>query len=400
MKFTFLSILGVSVFLSHAAANTPDICTENIENLRKIRPSEVDDTGRVGPEITVGSTVYNNDEHHMVIGAPITTSRRTRRLKTGKKNSKSENKAEASASINVFMPGTTDWPGLSSCLLESVASNGIPTIGLTYAYLRRGDGFRNTRCGSLTTEEEKVECLTEQHNDAIYGGSYGSEKMYLDAEFWQEVDKRDSIAGRLGMLLCKLHNDHPTEGWDEFFTEAAGDYPDFLPEPVWSKISFSGHSQGAGHAAFLAQTKTIHGAALISGPQDECLGCDSNTEFWIDEEFETDTVTAFAYGDASEDFLEPTLPLMEDNWKRMNVWPSPMEVKNVDTSFGNYDVCKTPIVSSIAYQPTSPCGRKGHCATALDDSSPVVYTAANDEDPIYLFAMNIWPKVTDVDSCK
>ena len=105
MKFTFLSILGVSVFLNHAAANTPDICTENIENLRKIRPSEVDDTGRVGPEITVGSTVYNNDEHHMVIGAPITTSRRTRRLKTGKKSSKSENKAEASASINVFMPG-------------------------------------------------------------------------------------------------------------------------------------------------------------------------------------------------------------------------------------------------------------------------------------------------------
>ena len=294
--------------------------------------------------------------------------------------------------------GTTDWPGLSSCLLESVASNGIPTIGLSYAYLRRGDGFRNIRCGSLTTDEEKVECLTEQHNDAIYGGSYGSEKMYNDEEFWQKVDKRDSIAGRLGMLLCKLHDDNPTEGWDAFFTEAAGDYPDFLPEPVWSKISFSGHSQGAGHAAFLAQTRTIHGAALISGPQDECLNCPLNTKFWIDEEFETRTVTAFAYGDSSQSFLEPTLPVMKENWERMNVWPSPMKVKNVDTSFGKYDVCKTPIVSSIAFQETSPCGRKGHCATALDDSSPTVYTASS--APIYLFALNIWPKVTDVDSCK
>ena len=300
--------------------------------------------------------------------------------------------------LAIILKGTTDWPGLSSCLLQSVASNGVPTIGLTYGYLSRGDGFRNTRCQSLLPDTEAVvECLTEQHNDAIFGGTYGAVREYNGAEFWQPVDPRDSIAGRLGLLLEHLDEEYPEEGWGEYYTPASGSYPDSLPMPVWSMITFMGHSQGAGHSAYLAATEKVYGAVLVSGPQDECVGCPEGTKFWIDEKFKSKTVTAFAHGDSSESFLEPTLPIMEDNWMRMKVWPEPLMVKNVD-NYIDYDVCKTPIVSSIAPSSTSPCGRKGHCATALDDSAPVLTNTSGDN--VYIFGMDIWSTVADVDQCK
>jgi len=393
-------VLGLSLLSSPVAANTPDLCTADIEDLRLMKPSACDPTGRAGPDITVGSTVYNNDEDHFVIGSPIDASMTGRKLRRNLKSSKSS-KSSKSDHIMVYLPGTTDWPGLSSCLLQASASAGVPTIGLTSAYLSRGDSFRNTRCASLPDVADKVECLTEQHNDAIYGGTYGADRIYNDALFWAAVDPVDSIAGRLGLLLAKLDSDYPEEGWDQYYEPAMGEYPVSLPTPKWEKFAFMGHSQGAGHAAYLAQTKKIAGAVLLSGPQDECEGCAAGTKFWIDDDFKTSKVTAFAHGDASEDYLEPSLPGMEDNWNRMAKsgtvnWSYPVEV--VDTgNYGMYDVCKTPIVSTLAPKAGSPCGRRGHCSTALDDSAPVLQNTAGDD--VYIFALDIWANVADVGKC-
>jgi len=314
--------------------------------------------------------------------------------KLGKNNKKNPN-------LMVYLPGTTDWPGLSSCLLQSAASVGVPTIGLTYGYLSRGDGFRNTRCASLATTELQVECLVEQHKDAIYGGTYGADRQYMGAEFWKPVDARDSIAGRLGLLLAKLDETAPDEGWNKYYTKAEGSYPASLPMPKWSKISFMGHSQGAGHAAYLAQTEKIAGAVMISGPQDECIGCPADTKLWIDQDFKTSAVTAFAHGDSTQSYLQPTLPIMTDNWNRMAATGTVSfehPVKVVDTAdYTKYDVCKTPIVSSIAPSAMSPCGRKGHCATALDDSAPTLEDTSGNN--VYIYALDIWADVANVHGC-
>jgi len=379
MKYSFILAGLGSVLLRNVAANTPDLCTPDIENLRLVRPSEADPTGRVGPDIKVGSTVYNNDEHHMVINSPKTASK---------------------AKMIIYLPGTTDWPGLSSCLIQSAAATGRTTIGLTYGYLSRGDSFRNTRCESEPTLAEQITCLTEQHNDAIYGGTYGAERTYNGAEFWMPVDPLDSIKGRLGLLLAKLDADYPDEGWDGFYKTAKGPYPR-LPIPKWHKMIFVGHSQGAGHAAYLAQTKKIAGASMISGPQDECLSCPEGTKFWIDNDFKTERVTAFAHGNFTESYLEPSLPGMIDNWNRMAKsgtvsWSYPVEV--VDTGdYTDYDVCETPILSFIPPSAMSPCGRKGHCSTALDDSAPVLANTSGKN--VYIFALDIWRKVSDAGVC-
>ena len=392
MKISFSSVVfGLNLLVNTVTANTPDLCTEDIKKLYKLKPSECDPTGRVGPDITVGSTVYVNDEPHFVIGSP----------KYAKKNGVTGTAAgRVGPILNLYLPGTTDWPALSSCLIQSIAATGNPTIGLTFGYLSRGDSFRNTRCASLTALADQVECLTQQHEDAIFGGTYGAERTYNDALFWQSVDPRDSIQGRLGLLLKKLDTDFPNQGWGKYYYFKNAKYP-LTPLPKWRKIAISGHSQGAGHAAYLAQKFELPGAVMISGPQDECIDCPEGTSFWIDNPYNTKAVTAFAHGDASQSFLEPSLPGMIDNWNRMAKtetlsWTYPVEV--VDTgSYTTYDVCKTPITSFLAPSAMSPCGRKGHCSTALDDSAPTLNNTMGES--VYVFALDIWTNVADVAKC-
>ena len=194
-------------------------------------------------DITVGGQTYSGDaEHFVMIPNQNTVSK-----------------------VMIYIPGTTDRPELSSCLLKSVAETlDYPTIGISYAYLSSGDTFRNGKCALLSTVEEQVECLDEQHKDAIYGGDYGATHFKDDGSaFWVEIDPGNSLNTRLAKLLKYLHTQNPGKGWDSLYTEE--------DDPDWSKIALMGHSQGAGHVAWLGKTKAILGGIMISGPQDECV---------------------------------------------------------------------------------------------------------------------------------
>ena len=89
-------VFGLSLLPSPVAANTPDLCTADIEDLRLMKPSECDPTGRVGPDITIGSTVYNNNEAHFVIGSPIAASMTGRNLRRNLKSSKGSKGSKSS----------------------------------------------------------------------------------------------------------------------------------------------------------------------------------------------------------------------------------------------------------------------------------------------------------------
>ena len=54
---------------------------------------------------------------------------------------------------------------------------------------------------------------------------------FNNAEFWSIVDPRDSISGRLGLLLAKLDSDSPGGRWGAYYKAASGTHPDSLPIP-------------------------------------------------------------------------------------------------------------------------------------------------------------------------
>ena len=211
------------------ADNTPNLCTDDIVGLDRIKPSTA--SGLVPPDITVGGETYNGDADHFVINAGANARRPT------------DYKPKR---IVVYLPGTTDRPELSSCLLKSV-SESVPytTIGLSYAYLSSGDSYRNGKCKALLddggTIDDQVNCLTEQHNDAIYGGNFGATHFKSSSPttpFWVEVEPENSINARLGYLLKYLDTQNPNQKYSRFYKYTD---TDSYPVPIWEKIEVMGH---------------------------------------------------------------------------------------------------------------------------------------------------------------
>lgn len=378
MRFYFhLFQLAGLTLMSAKADNTPDLCTDDIDHLEIIKPSETVTDGHTIPAITVGSETYSGDEPHFVVNP-------------GGRHEK----------IIVYIPGTTDRPSLSSCLIKSMAESlSFPILALSYQYLSSGDKFRNEKCALLNEQgdrEEQVNCLEQQHVDAIDGGDYGATHFKDDGSaFWGEVLPENSLTRRLGDLLIHLDQKYPKENWSTFLHED-------METPAWENIIFSGHSQGSGHVAYLAQTKNINGAVMISGPQDECIGCPEGTAFWVDEPYASspDTLyTALAQGQ------EPLFSVMENNWKCMKTanpdinWDTTVPQS---TEFGlkttPADAYASPLFTNVTYADTSTCGGELHCSVALDDSVP--YIKLVDDEKLYLYEATVWPSILKAASRK
>ena len=379
MKFSFhLFQLSALALMSATADNTPDLCTDHIANLEKILPSETVTDGHSIPSIKVGSATYSGDEPHFVVHPE------------GGEHDK----------IIVYIPGTTDRPSLSSCLIKSMSESlPFPILALSYQYLSSGDKFRNGKCELLVDGDDRAEqinCLKQQHVDAIDGGDYGATHFKDDGSaFWGEVLPENSLTRRLGDLLILLHSTYPNGHWSNFLQED-------MSTPAWENIVFSGHSQGSGHVAYLAQTKNINGAVMISGPQDECIGCPEETTFWIDEVYASSSATPYT---ALAQGLEPLLSVMEDNWKCMKAanpsinW-STTEPQSTDFGLDTTpdDACESPLFTNVTYADTSTCGGKDHCSVAIDDSVP--YIKKSDGETLYLYEASVWPSILKAGSMK
>ena len=74
-----------------------------------------------------------------------------------------------------------------------------------------------------------------------------------------QVDSTNSLLNRFNYLLRYLVKNDPSGKWNEFFVGG---------HPVWNKIISAGHSQGAGHAAYLGKMFTLNRVLMFSGPQD------------------------------------------------------------------------------------------------------------------------------------
>ncbi|MFP5207829.1 MAG: BPSS1187 family protein [Acidobacteriota bacterium] len=74
-----------------------------------------------------------------------------------------------------------------------------------------------------------------------------------------EVSPANSILNRFQKLLVYLAAHDPNGGWNEFLDNG---------QPVWSRIIVAGHSQGSGHAAYIAKLFRVDRVLMFSGPQD------------------------------------------------------------------------------------------------------------------------------------
>ena len=140
----------------------------------------------------------------------------------------------------LFFPGTGATPGDYTLLTQEAAHAGLHAIALRYP----NDKSVNLQLCPFSLDDD---CHGKIRAETLTG---------VDASPLIDVDAANSISGRLVRLLESLSVEHPEEGWDRFLTtDGAID---------WEHIVVSGHSQGAGHAAFVAYQHAVDHAVLFA----------------------------------------------------------------------------------------------------------------------------------------
>lgn len=241
----------------------------------------------------------------------------------------------------VFLPGTAGAPGGHQLLLKELALQ-YPVIGLSYPNAQSLGAL----CGDdlAAYGPARAEICTGDNQSALV-----------------EVLPNESIAGRLSSLLVWLSAWHPGEGWQSFLTD------DGLPD--WSKVILCGYSQGAGHAAWLAQAHQVAGVILFSGVVDASItGSTRISASWITQAMQAGGSGSFGATPLSRFrfFLHSAdgfLPGIQANLATMGLAWSARD----DVDDGRFDPADSPILSTSRFFLDS---NKAHPATCEDGATP------------------------------
>ena len=138
----------------------------------------------------------------------------------------------------VFLPGTTGFPSVYKLIVNKASSLGYHAIGLMYP--NNSDLYVASATSSDLTQFGK--CRQE-----IFDGS--------DQTPGVSVDASNCIKNRLYKLLVTLQQQHPNQNWQQFISGT---------EVNWSKVTIAGHSQGGGHALYIAKKVSVERAIAFS----------------------------------------------------------------------------------------------------------------------------------------
>lgn len=148
----------------------------------------------------------------------------------------------ANAPLLVFMPGTGGTPASARLFMDLASKLGYRVIGLMYD----DTPAVNVVCPPVPDPK----CTESFRQKRIYGDNVTNIVDDTPAE---------SIVARLTKLLAYLDAHYPNDGWGGYL--AGG-------KPNWGRIAVSGHSQGAGMAAFIAKDNEVYRVVLFSSPWD------------------------------------------------------------------------------------------------------------------------------------
>lgn len=175
----------------------------------------------------------------------------------------------------VFLPGTTGYPGAYKSIVQKAASLGYHSIGLMYPngpdlYTAAANNPDNTAFGKCRQE--------------IFDGS--------DQTSGVTVSPDNCIKNRLYNLLVYLQQQHPDQNWQQYFSNGNID---------WSKIVIAGHSQGGGHAFYIAKKVMVSKAISFSSIDwNSALGRSAD---WINEPGATPISSYYSFNGVNDEIF-------------------------------------------------------------------------------------------------
>ncbi len=186
--------------------------------------------------------------------------------------------------IHIHLCGTASKANEDSkeFLKSSVMNENLITIGLNYEW-GEPDLTRVERCESIAdTSNEALDIMDKFHENIVMGSKDCTCGLI-------DIDSSSTIVKRIKDLILYLilHDITNSSIWKSLLinnnsNESNNNDNSDLTDIDWKRIILSGHSQGAGHAAWLAQRASLHTLVLLSGPQEGGEHLDLLSSHWLD----------------------------------------------------------------------------------------------------------------------
>ena len=148
---------------------------------------------------------------------------------------------------------------------------------------------------SACANSSNSSCYEDFRKEIIYG---------VESSTAVDVDSIHSVVNRVNRLLEYLNQNFANEQWDQFLVGQEVD---------WTKVTVAGHSQGGGHAAYIAQEELVDRAIFFAGPNDYSSYF-SGPASWLSKSFQTPGTSLFGFNNLQDDVV--------DFADQMQVWQS------------------------------------------------------------------------------
>jgi hypothetical protein len=142
----------------------------------------------------------------------------------------------------LFIGGSFSTPENYKLIIDHAASVGLDAISLAYP--------NSVAAAPLGTSTDPL--VFDNYRDELCFGNQVSNEV--------SVDVLNSISTRTIKLIQYLQSTYPDQNWGQYLTTTNTLH--------WDKVVVSGHSQGSGHACYLAKKNLVDRVAMLSGPND------------------------------------------------------------------------------------------------------------------------------------
>jgi hypothetical protein len=218
----------------------------------------------------------------------------------------------------LFLPGSNSSPFGYDGVQKLAAENGYHSLGISYS---------NATISPLCSGSNDSLCFDKVRGEVITGTNLSDTV---------NVNLANSINNRVLKALQYLNTNFPTENWGQFYNGST---------ILWNKIAVSGHSQGGGHAAFIAKQNNVDRVVLFASPKDYFVAPLNKAAAWINLPSITPTCKYYALTH-EDDFLGCTFNQQLQIFNRLGI--SAFAPNTIfETNNGNFDNSHV-IITNIA----------------------------------------------------
>jgi len=244
----------------------------------------------------------------------------------------------------LFLGGTNSNTDNYTALKNKIVDLGYKFINLSYP---------NTVPAASLSNNTNALAFDEYRQEICYGTPLSNTVS---------VDSLNSIHTRFNYLLTYLNSTYPTQNW--------GNYLNSNTSINWDNIIVAGHSQGSGHAAYLAKSNAVDRVLMFSGLNDysDFFSCPGN---WLNEVSVTPTTKFYSYLSLLDEVVNYEKQYL--NALSIGVPGDSIHVDNVTAPFNN---------SHNLYTTQAPG------FVILNHSSPVKFSLKNHEVWTYMLTNN------------